>query len=287
MIALITAAGADDEDLLPLVRACNEVGIECVVTVWDDPAVSWSRFDLAVVRSTWDYARNRDAFLTWARRTAEDTAVHNPPEVLAWNTDKRYLAEAAAEGLPVVPTEFVEPGGGYSLPTGEFVVKPIVSAGSKDTIRYGAGVYAPAHAHIDALASVGRAVMIQPYQAAIEESGERALVFIDGEFSHAATKAALLDIGVEPAGPDEMFAVEDMSAASPSVRELDVANEAMQWVEGLFGTLLYARVDLVDDDFGNPQILEIELAEPSLFHRCGPGSAERLAAAINRRVASR
>ena len=286
MIALTTAAGADDEDLLPLTRACGEVGLECVATVWDDPCVEWSKFDLAVVRSTWDYAANRDAFLTWAERTSRLTPVYNPPEVLAWNTDKRYLAEVAAEGLPVVPTEFVEPGGGYSLPTDEFVVKPIISAGSKDTIRYAAGDYAPAHAHIDALASAGRGVMIQPYQSAIEESGERALVFIDGEFSHAATKAALLDVGVQPAGPDEMFAVEDMTPATPSVRELDVANEAMQWISDLFETLLYARVDVVDDDLGNPQILEIELAEPSLFHRCGPGSAERFAAAISRRLGS-
>lgn len=283
-IALATASGAEDEDLEPLTRACAAVGLECVPTIWNDPAVDWSHFGLVVIRSTWDYARRRATFLQWAAEVSEVTELHNPVDVLAWNTDKRYLAEAAVEGLPVVPTEFVEPGGGYTLPASEFVVKPFISAGSKDTMRYAAGDYQPAHAHIDDLAGFGRGVMIQPYQPAIDQRGEQALVYIDGLFSHAAAKSALLQTGRPAAGDDELFAVEQMRPATASVAEVDVANRAMDWIHDLFGPLLYARVDLVDDAAGHPQILEIELAEPSLFHQYAPGSADRFAAAIARRV---
>ena len=51
-----------------------------------------------------------------------------------------------------------------------------------------------------------------------------------------------------------------------------------------FGDLAYARVDLVRGADG-PQLLELELTEPSLFFAQAPGSAERFAAAIRSRLA--
>lgn len=282
-IALATAEGADDEDLVPLARACGALGLQCVPAVWTDERVDWSRFAVTVVRSTWDYARQRHRFLDWAQMVAAHTVLLNPPDVLAWNTDKRYLNEAADAGLPVVPTTFVGAGDGYALPAGEFVVKPSVSAGSRDTMRYVAGDYDAAHRHIADLAARGLEVMIQPYLAAVDERGERALIYVDGAFSHAATKHALLRPGEAAAGEDDLFAVETMSPAEPTVAEAAVGNATIDWLADRFGALLYARVDVVPDDDGAPHVLEIELAEPSLFHRYAPGSADRLAAAIARR----
>lgn len=281
--ALVTARGADDEDLVPLARACAAVRLEAVICEWDDPAVEWQTFDLVVVRSTWDYALRRDEFLRWAEEVADLTALHNPVPVLEWNTDKHYLGEAA-EHVTVVPTEFVEPGGGYTLPNSEFVVKPAISAGSKDTTRYAAGDFHSAHSQIESLIDAGRSVMIQPYQPAVDSVGERALIFIDAQFSHAATKGPLLQAGQVAAQDHELFAVEEMSEASPSVAELALANQVMDWITDRFGALLYARVDLIDDDGGSPQLLELELAEPSLFHDYAPGSADRFARAIARRL---
>ena len=60
-----------------------------------------------IVRSTWDYPRRRDAFVAWAERLPR---VLNSADVLRWNTDKRYLAELAAAGVPTVPTTFAAPG---------------------------------------------------------------------------------------------------------------------------------------------------------------------------------
>ena len=77
-----------------------------------DPAPGWegAALDLAVVRSTWDYATRRAEFLTWAARAAAATQLLNPLPMLGWSTDKHYLADLQAAGLPVVPSAFVEVG---------------------------------------------------------------------------------------------------------------------------------------------------------------------------------
>ena len=51
-----------------------------------------------------------------------------------------------------------------------------------------------------------------------------------------------------------------------------------------FEEFLYARVDLVHDP--EPLVLELELAEPSLYLLYGEGSADRLAELIAATVAS-
>jgi hypothetical protein len=51
-----------------------------------------------------------------------------------------------------------------------------------------------------------------------------------------------------------------------------------------FADLAYARVDVVRGPDG-PQLLELELTEPSLFFEHGPGAAVRFAAAIRSRLA--
>ncbi len=58
--------------------------------------------------------------------------------------------------------------------------------------------------------------------------------------------------------------------------ERRAAEEALRAMP--FPSLLYARVDLIEDWTGRPVVLE--LTEPSLFFAQGPGSAGRLAGAI-------
>ena len=66
--------------------------------------------------------------MAWARAVE---ALANPADVVEWNTDKRYLAELAAAGLPVVPTTWLAPGEAWAPPeSGEYVIKPSVGAGS-------------------------------------------------------------------------------------------------------------------------------------------------------------
>ncbi|MGB8994387.1 MAG: hypothetical protein WCC65_03640 [Pseudonocardiaceae bacterium] len=283
-IAIVTACAAvgTDEDEPLLLAALAEVGADVEVVAWDDAVADWSVFDLAVVRSTWDYTLRRDAFLAWATVTAGQTRLRNGPDVLAWNTDKTYLRELAAAGVPVVPTTFLTPDNEVRFPAanGGFVVKPSVSAGSRDTARYTASETTLGRDHAQRLLNAGRTVLVQPYQDSVDSRGETALMFVNGRFTHAARKAALLAVGRPPTA-DELFAAETMTSAVPTTAERDVAEAVLAATPFAPADLLYARVDLVEGSDGRPLLLELELVEPSMFLSYAPAQAvSRFAAAI-------
>ncbi|MBA2640569.1 MAG: hypothetical protein H0U77_11430, partial [Nocardioidaceae bacterium] len=257
--------GDDDERLGA--AAMRALGVEVGFGVWDDPSVDWSAPDLVVVRSTWDYARRHDAFLAWADSVPR---LANPAEVIAWNTDKRYLADLASAGVPVVPTSWYEPGDTPPTPDGAVVVKPTISAGARDTRRHddpGA-----ATAHVDELLATGRSVMVQPYMAQVDALGETGIVFVAGAFSHAFRKSALLGAGTD--ATSALFAAEDITPQRATARQRAAAEQVLDAVGGTAarGNLLYARVDLVPGDDGTPLLLELELTEPSLFLGAEPGA---------------
>jgi len=108
-------------------------------------------------------------------------------------------------------------------------------------------------------------------------------MYIDGRFSHAIRKGALLPAG----GPSTtgLFAPEEIVARTPGSDELAAAGRILAATP--FGRLLYARVDLLRDAAGAPRLLELELTEPSLFLSHAPGSAERFAAALLAHLAAR
>ena len=199
MVTARAAVGTDEDDPL-LLAALACVGAEVVVVPWDDRSVKWETYDLAVIRSTWDYALRHNEFLDWAGATAAVTRLRNGPDVLAWNTDKAYLAELAAAGVPVVPTAVLHPGDDPRLPEeGEYVIKPAVGAGSVETARYSQAEGHRARSHVRRLLDAGRDVLVQPYQASVDERGETALLFVDGRYSHAARRARCCTLAAAPA----------------------------------------------------------------------------------------
>lgn len=285
-IALATCGEFPDLDererlvIEPLARR----GVRAVPAVWDDAGVDWTTFDLVVVRSTWDYTERRDAFLAWA---ASLEAIANPADVLAWNTDKRYLRELAAAGVPVVDTAWCAPGDDVSLRAqGEVVVKPSVGAGSVDAGRYDLGDAEQerlAVAHVRRLQDRGATAMIQPYLSAVDEVGETAMLYFGGRFSHAIGKAALL--AGPDAGVDGLFRQEEITPRTPSEAELSLADKTLAVVPGGAEGLTYARVDVLPGPDGSPVLLELELCEPSLFLDHDPGATSRLADAVLARIA--
>ncbi|MFI0445224.1 RimK family alpha-L-glutamate ligase [Actinomadura sp. 6N118] len=274
-VALATFSGMPDgnDDVRELSAALTAEGLGAEVVSWDDPDADWGSYDLVVVRTTWDYTARLDEFLAWADRVPR---LLNPPGVLRWNTDKRYLRDLDEAGVPVVPTRWDLDDVPADWP--EYVIKPAVSAGSRDTARWRAGEEDKARAHLRSLREAGRTVMIQPYLSAIDTAGETALLFCDREFSHAARKAPILKVG---AGLLDAPNGGDITAAEATPEQLAVAERALAAVPG---DLLYARVDLVPGPDGAPVVLELELAEPALFLQHAPGSAARYARAIARRV---
>lgn len=291
-IALVTASAARDldEDLAPLESALREAGAEVAVTAWDDASVDWSRFQLALLRSTWDYTQRLPEFLAWAERTATRTRLLNPLAAIRWNTDKHYLRDLDKSGVAIVPSAFVEPGEDaaaalaafqHGHPADEFVVKPAIGAGSRDAQRYHASDRDAAIAHAQRLLDGKRSVLLQPYLEHVDEHGETALIFFDGHFSHAIRKGPLLKRGEGPTRA--LFAAEHITPRQPDAAELALAKRTLAAIP--FGTLLYARVDLIRDDAGSPRVLELELTEPSLFFAHAAGSSARFARAIVARAA--
>lgn len=296
-IALVTAREALplDEDMPPLVDAFRAAGATVETPCWDDPSVDWSRFDAAVLRSTWDYMDRLGEFLGWIERCDAVAPVFNAPAVVRWSLDKHYLLDLHRAGVPVVPTRFVEPGeapaealaaflrgGAGGLSAGqpedfeEFVIKPAIGAGSRDALRLSRGETDRATDHLGRLLEAGRSALLQPYLRRVDEQGETAMVYLGGQFSHAVCKAALLERdGRLVAG---LFAPEKITARVPGQDEREVAARACAVVERW--DPLYVRVDLVRDAAGQPVVLELEMAEPSLFFAFATGSAPAFARAL-------
>lgn len=282
-VAIVTCSQLPDLDgdeslLLDPLRAR---GVDPVPVVWDDDRVDWNSFDASVIRCTWDYSTRRGRFLAWARSVPR---LYNPARLLEWNTDKRYLGVLAGRGVPVVPTTWLPPGTGVELPdAGEWVLKPSVGAGSRDAGRYLMGDVAQRERALELVSrlhTAGTTVMAQPYLDDVDVNGERALVYVDGVFSHAVRKSAMLDGPYE--GDVGLFKPESIAATTATEAELSLGKTVLDAVDG--EPPLYARVDVVGSDDELLLLLELELTEPSLFYAHGDGAAERMAEAITARV---
>ena len=306
-IALATCAALPDldtDDALVL-EALHARGIDAEAPVWDDPAVDWSTYRLVVIRSTWDYAGQRERFLTWAADVDRVTTLANPYPVVRWNTDKHYLRQLERAGIPVVPTIWLEPERHLSsralhtrFPAdGEFVIKPAVSAGSVDTGRYtaiDASSRGMAIKHARRLLEDGRTVMAQRYLTSVDTAGERAHVFIAGQYSHSVLKGPMLD---GPDVADGVYKEEQMSRISASDSEIEASRQVVRTARRLLTEtegaelaeepFLYARVDMVSADDGSPVLMELELVEPSLFTALGEGALDLFADAVAARARER
>jgi glutathione synthase/RimK-type ligase-like ATP-grasp enzyme len=286
-IALVTARPARglDEDEPPLHLALQKAGCNVQIAEWDDAKIDWASFDLALLRSAWDYAERVVEFLAWVERASRLTHVLNPLQVVRWNTDKHYLVQLNNAGVPIVPSTFVEPGEDASRAIqaflavhahAEIVVKPAIGAGSRDTARHRRGEPGPAVAHVRRLLDAHRSVLLQPYLDRVDRDGETALMFFEGRFSHAIRKGPLLPPG--GTATTGLFAAETITPRVPGADEMRVAEQVVAAVP--FGTPLYARIDLIRGDKGAPCLLELELTEPSLFFGHAAESAEKFAAAV-------
>ena len=253
-----------DGDDAELVAALSKHGLHARWLSWDDPDTL--KADLVVLRATWDYIERLDEFLDWTTRVRN---LVNAPAVVAWNTDKKYLADLAEAGVPVIPSQFIEPGERVRIPSGEIVVKPSVGAGSVGAQRFSDSD--AARRHIAALHDDGRTALVQPYDQRVED-GETAMVFLSGRQSHAFTKGPILPPpGSRPAFDDSgTYAKESLTPAEPDFELWDVGHAALAAAAAHLhidvAELLYARVDVIGGPT-DPQVLELELVEPSLGWR--------------------
>ncbi|MGB1385242.1 MAG: ATP-grasp domain-containing protein [Ilumatobacteraceae bacterium] len=277
-IALVSASELShpDSDLPPLVSALQQLNVNAEVVAWDDD-IAWSSYDAAIIRSTWDYHRRREEFDHWLTEVSQQTQLWNPPELIRWNSDKRYLADVAAKGLPVVPTAVIDRNELMSQRQlaeigSDIVVKPSVGAGSHGVRRF-TEQHEAALNYLRALIESGETPLIQPYLTNIDTRGEVGLVTAAGVLSHSFHKEAILNGDVQWSSDGHVLEV--ISAHTPSESELALCDRVL----ALLPETAYARIDMLPTDDG-PVISEIELIEPSLFLEADTAAAHRIAAAF-------
>ncbi len=290
MIALVTtqAARGHDHDLDILTAALDVADQKWQIINWDNASIDWSQFSIAVLRSTWDYYARLNEFVAWVDRVSTQTQLQNPAEIVRWNVDKRYLQELSANSIPVMETTFVAQPSDITpeLIAQDVIIKPVVSAGSNNTARHRSDAVA-ARAQLDHILANGGVAMLQPYSPTIDSVGETGLVFLSGEFSHAFGKDAVF--GEAEQVHNGVHVQEVITARVAKADELALGDAIIKFLVNKFGiTPLYARVDMVTNIDGVPEIMEVELTEPSLYLHLDADSPERAATALaNAAIAAR
>ncbi len=264
-----------DEELL--LGELKRQGVRARMAAWNDPAENWDEPLPTLVRSTWDYIHHIAAFRGWLARAERAGPLWNPRRVIECNLHKSYLFELERRGVAITPTQLIAAGSSRALEEilrergwTDVVVKPAVGAGSFATRRFRASDFAAGGEFLSA-ALLERDMLVQPYLDSVDAWGERALVWIDGEFTHAVRKTPRFS------GQDESVS----EALAIDERERAIGNAAIDWCAN---DLLYARVDVAHGADGKLCVMELELIEPSLFLKQNPRALTRLAEGIASRL---
>jgi len=248
---------------------------ECSIVVWNDPQESWRKCSQIIVRCTWDYSSNVLEFLKWIDRVeAAGIRLHNPPNILRWNSDKLYLRDLVARGVLIPETVWI-PRGKLTEELlaesvhGPSVLKPTVSAGAYDTHRVSPENVGNVFELLREV-NLHKGLMLQPFIEEVVSPGEYSLMYFANEYSHAVLKTPRPgDFRVQP-----RYGGEQVTAT--------VAPEIVTQARGVLEKIpfaekpLYARVDGVIRE-GQFVLMELELIEPYLFLEFGDGADSALA----------
>ena len=268
----------DDRLAVPFLKHYDQ-NIEVTSPVWTDASVNWRQFDLVIVRTTWDYSAQYDAFGQWLNRLEQDgVRLYNPAPIMRWNADKVYLRTMADQGVSILPTAWYARGEQVSLAAelsrygwSDVVIKPTVSGGSRRTWHITQPLTVLDQTHLDEILH-DSAAMIQPFATSIVTEGEWSFVFFNRRFSHALLKQAQ---------PGDFRVQQQFGGATIAVAEPPptLQAQAAQVLDAVDGPLLYARVDGVNVA-GRFQLMELELIEPRLFLDTAADAPRRFAEAM-------
>ena len=255
-------------------EALSGLDIEIFDAPWSAPLTR--DYDLIVPLVAWGYHNAPDRFrVVMADLHAREIRVFNPPEIVAWNVDKTYLRDLAEGGVRIIPTQFVEQVTPDNIAQAQadfgdaLVIKPVISAGAKNTLIWRDGDMLAFDAIEDRAGPPKGAAMIQPFMPAIQSEGEWSLLFFAGEFSHAVLKTP--KSGDFRSQPDYDA---HLRVLAPPAEAMLLAADAVDFIGA--DRLLYARVDMVRDDQGRFCLMELELIEPDLYLKYSEGAADRL-----------
>ena len=261
-----------------VVNALKNKGLQVVRLAWDDVKFNWSFTKYVLFRTTWDYFDRFDEFSKWLNIVSKQTKLLNSEALIRWNIDKHYLLDLKNNGVHIVDTQFIEKGDNITLKElhdthnwKETVLKPCISGGARHTYKLNPDNINE-HESVFKELIAEEAMMLQPFQHNIVETGEISMMVINGTFTHAVLKIA-------KAGD---FRVQDDFGGSvheynPSKTEIEFAENGVKACSEL---PIYARVDIFTDNKGDIALAELELIEPELWFRNYPEAADMLAKAI-------
>ncbi|WP_330946357.1 hypothetical protein [Thermomonas sp. LB-4] len=266
--------------LARLQRALDGAGIDAMPTPWTahvDDVSALRGYACVLPLLAWGYhhdaARWQRACATWQR---EGLPLANPARVLAWNTDKRYLRELAAQGVAIPPTAFVDALSQAAVEQAfadsgadELIAKPAISGGAWKTRRLRRGDV------IDAMEPMP--MLLQPYLPTIGTQGETSLLYFDGRLSHVVNKRPLAgEFRIQ-----EEFGGQYALVAAPPAGALALAEQVLRAVGE---PLLYARIDMLPDADGRWLLMEAELIEPDFYLAVDPAQGAGFAQTLRRWV---
>ncbi len=268
-----------DLDIPFAIKAAEQLEIDLVFANWNDKSMAWESFDAAVIRSAWDYVPVREEFLQFAKNIETKTKLFNSSEVMKWNTNKTYLSILENKGVPIIPTKFAN-NLDEALPAIRWAFEKAPAVAIKPTVGAGARLAGKASTEVEAIDYVKkileakRTVIIQPYILSVDDEGEKAIIVINGEISHAAKKVPALTKGGHGDAAGQLEITTEMRDIVKSI-----SNAVSEWND-----LLFARVDVVR--MGEKLVLmELELTEPWLFMQFRPEAGVDLFKALKHRIA--
>ena len=265
------------EDGLAL-DALKQEGLSVTRKSWSDPNFDWSSTQYILFRTTWDYQERFEEFSSWLKSVSEVCTLLNSAELIHWNIDKHYLSDLKANGIPVCETHFIETGTETSLKDlqnqlkwDNMVLKPCVSAGGRHTYKLNSENISDYEGLFQELIA-NESMMLQPFQHNITSMGEYSFMIMDGQYTHAVLKKAKSgDFRVQD---DFGGTVHDYTATQ---EQIELAEQA---VKACIEAPIYARVDVILNNYNQHVISEIELIEPELWFRNHHEAANVLAKGI-------
>ncbi len=246
-------------------------GYRCAVADWRSQTIDWANAGICVLRSTWDYHLHYQEFLAWLETVSSQTKVWNDPELVRWNSNKRYLFDLQKASIPIVPTVLFEQSTPANLNATldqhgwtKGILKPIVGL-STFGVRKIERNQTDIQAHLDKMLETSD-VLLQPFIETVHERGERALVFLGREYSHTIRKSAFQPLAQAGEAGETL--------EQPDQAELQLARQVLAEVKK---PVAFARIDLIRDAAGRDLLMELELVEPSLYLNMFPQAISKFA----------
>lgn len=271
-VAILTMDQADDFAVYDQVldAPMAELGWQTQHISWRSKSANWNDFDAVIIRSTWDYQDDVEAFIEVLQTIDSSSAtLLNSLDIVKWNINKHYLRELESHNVAIVPTlwretfDFDELESYFEhFQTHQIVIKPTISANAdntfwlkKDTSEETFG----AKKELLKQALSGRQLMIQPFVQSVIDEGEFSLFYFSGDYSHCILKT--------PQTGDFRVQEEHGGLIQSQTPCNDLLTSAKNALQNIPKDVLYARIDLVRDDLNNNlfNVMEVELIEPSLY----------------------